>query len=387
MRALAGLAATGLLALPLAALGASPAAADDLAPLKSAGATAVNGEYIVVLEDDVTVAEVTGGDGVGVAASDIEHVYDTVLNGFSAELDDAELHRLRAEPGVAYVEEVGEVNLSAVQNNPTWGLDRIDQTNLPLSNSYSYDYTGDGVSVYVIDTGIAPNHPDFGGRASIAFDAYGGNGVDGNGHGTHVAGTVGSATYGVAKEVDLYGVKVLSNSGSGTTAGVIAGVDWVGANADGPSVANLSLGGGASLALDQAVNRLAASDVFVAVAAGNSAAPASGSSPARAAGVTTVAASTRTDTSASYTNYGPSVQLYAPGSAITSTWTGNSTYTGNGTSFASPHVAGAAALYKEANGEAGQSTVQNWLVGNASAGVLSGVPAGTPNLLLNVSGL
>ncbi|MFC7328718.1 S8 family peptidase [Marinactinospora rubrisoli] len=375
----------GLLALPLVVLGAGAAGAEDLAPLTTAGAAGVDGEYIVVLEDDLSPRTVSAAD-IGIQAGDVAYTYDAALNGYAAALTEAELAEVRASSQVAYVEQVAEVHALDIQQNATWGLDRIDQAGLPLSTTYEYDYTGAGVSAYIIDTGIVPNHPDFGGRAQVAYDATGGNGIDGNGHGTHVAGTIGSATYGVAKETELYGVKVLSDSGQGTTAGVIAGVDWVAANAPADSVANLSLGGPASTALDNAVNALSASGVFVAVAAGNETQNASNVSPARASGVTTVAASTSTDASASYTNYGSAVDIYAPGSSITSTWT-NGTRSISGTSMASPHVAGAAALYKEARGDDAQATIQNWLRSNASSGVLSGVRSGTPNLLLNVSAL
>ncbi|RCV48962.1 peptidase S8 [Marinitenerispora sediminis] len=377
--------AAGLLALPLVVLGAGSAGAEELAPLTTAGAAGVDGQYIVVLEDDLSPRSVTAAE-IGIKAGDVTYTYDDALNGYAAELTPAELTAVRSSSEVAFVEQVAEVHALDTQQNATWGIDRIDQTNLPLSRTYTYDYTGAGVSAYIIDTGIVPNHPDFGGRAQVAYDAYGGNGIDGNGHGTHVAGTIGSTTYGVAKEVELYGVKVLSNSGSGTTAGVIAGVDWVAGNAPANSVANLSLGGPASTALDNAVNALSASGVFVAVAAGNETQNASNVSPARASGVTTVAASTSTDASASYTNYGSAVDIYAPGSAITSTWI-TGTRSISGTSMASPHVAGAAALYKDAVGDNSQSTIQNWLRSNASSGVLSGVRSGTPNLLLNVSAL
>ncbi|MFL1380231.1 MULTISPECIES: S8 family peptidase [unclassified Nocardiopsis] len=379
-RTVLGFVAAGALSLPLALSGAVSAGADDLAPLYTS-TDAVAGEWFVVLEESIGTASVTPR-ALGIESGDINHTYEEVFDGYSATLTAAEVQELRAQDGVAYVEQVGVAHTTV-----TWGLDRIDQEDLPLDDSYTTTADGAGVSAYIIDTGIDPSHPDFEGRASSAFDAYGGEGFDGNGHGTHVAGTIGSATYGVAPAAELFGVKVLSDSGSGTYADVIAGIDWVAANAPENSVANLSLGGPASQAVDDAVNALADSGVFVAVAAGNEGQNAGNVSPARAERVATVGASDRNDATAYFSNFGPAVDIYAPGVAIESTVPGGGVAAFSGTSMASPHVAGAAALYKSANGDADQDTVLDWLVTNGSQDKLSGVPSGTVNILLNVQGL
>jgi subtilisin family serine protease len=236
----------------------------------------------------------------------------------------------------------------------------------------------------VIDTGIRTTHTQFGGRASNVFDAFGGSGADCNGHGTHVAGTIGGSTYGVAKSALLRGVRVLDCNGSGSTSGVIAGVDWVRNNRINPAVANMSLGGGASSSLDTAVNNLANSGVAIAVAAGNSNTDACTQSPARAASAITVGSTTTTDARSSFSNFGTCLDLFAPGSGILSSWFSSDTATAtlSGTSMASPHVAGAAALYKQANPSATASTIRNALVNNATTNVITGAGTGSPNRLL-----
>ncbi|WDZ90039.1 S8 family peptidase [Nocardiopsis sp. HUAS JQ3] len=379
-RTVLGLAAAGALSVPLALSGAVSAGADELAPLHTVGSSAT-GDYFVVLEDTLSAASVTPSS-LGISSDQVNHTYDEVVNGYSASLSAQEVRELRGQSGVAYVEEVGVAHTTV-----TWGQDRIDQEDLPLDGSYGTTGDGAGVSAYIIDSGIDASHPDFGGRASSAFDAYGGDGGDGNGHGTHVAGTIGSATYGVAPAADLFGVKVLDDNGSGSYDDVIAGIDWVAANAGPNAVANMSLGGPASPTLDEAVNSLAASGVFVAVAAGNEGQDAGNTSPGGAEGVTTVGASDATDAAAYFSNHGPSVDIYAPGVDVESTVPGGGTDSYDGTSMASPHVAGAAALYKSVNGDDDQATIQDWLVSNAGVDKLSGVPSGTVNLLLNVQGL
>jgi subtilisin family serine protease len=243
------------------------------------------------------------------------------------------------------------------------------------------------VTAYVIDTGIATGLADFGGRASNVYDALGGTGADCNGHGTHVAGTIGGATYGVAKSVQLRGVRVLNCSGSGSTSGIIRALDWVRANAVKPAVANMSLGGGRSTSLNTAASNLANSGVFLAVAAGNESQNACNVSPASAASAYTTAASASNDTRASFSNYGSCVDGYAPGVSVKSDWYTGGTNTISGTSMASPHVAGVGALYKSANGDASSATVASWINSNAASGVIRSNPSGTPNRLLNKRGL
>ncbi|HEX5833184.1 MAG TPA: S8 family peptidase, partial [Pyrinomonadaceae bacterium] len=315
----------------------------------------VENNYIVVLNDAVvgekglySIAPYIAEELAATHRGKLKHVYKNALNGFAVEMSPADAERLSEDFRVAFVEEDGVVTLDATQSNPPWGLDRIDQRSRPLSGTYTFNWTGAGVFAYVIDTGILTSHTQFGGRAANVFDAFGGNGQDCNGHGTHVAGTVGGSTYGVAKSVNLRGVRVLNCSGSGTNSGVIAGVDWVRVNRQNPAVANMSLGGGASSALDTAVNNLSNSGVAIAVAAGNSNTNACNSSPARAANAITVGSTTSTDARSSFSNFGSCLDLFAPGSGILSAWIGSTTATRtiSGTSMASPHVAGVAALYK-----------------------------------------
>jgi subtilisin family serine protease len=352
--------------------------APSAAPLLSAGANGIEGQYIVVVKEGADPRSVAAVAGV-----EPGYVYTAALNGFSASLNDGQLNALRHNKNVELIEQDQEATVTATQSGATWGLDRIDQVSRPLSGTYTYTNTASTVYAYIIDTGILPSHSNFGGRAAVSYDALGGNGVDCNGHGTHVAGTIGSTTYGVAKSVRLRGVRVLNCSGSGSFSGIIAGIDWVRLNRTNPAVANLSLGGGYSASLNTAVTNLANSGVFVAVAAGNENQLACNVSPASAPAVTTVASSTSTDAKSSFSNYGSCVDLYAPGSSITSTWSNGGTNTISGTSMASPHVAGVAALYKGTYGNASQATIDSWIKTNSSANVITGNPSGTPNRLLN----
>ncbi|HWK90353.1 MAG TPA: S8 family peptidase [Longimicrobium sp.] len=361
---------------PVASRSAGPA------PLLSAGANAIDGSYIVVVEEGADPRAVAAIAGVNP-----NHVYTAAVNGFSAELNAGQLNALQHVAGVEYVEEDQVFTATTTQSNATWGIDRIDQRSLPRSTTYNYTATASGVYAYVIDTGIYTSHSQFGGRATNVYDALGGSGQDCNGHGTHVAGTIGSATYGVAKAVRLRGVRVLGCSGSGSTSGIIAAVDWLRNNRTNPAVANMSLGGGYSSTLNTAVNNLANSGVFIAVAAGNENQNACNVSPASAGSATTVASSTSSDAKSSFSNYGSCVDLYAPGSSITSTWLNGGTNTISGTSMASPHVAGVAALYKATYGNASSSTIDSWIKSNATANVITGNPSGTPNRLLYKSTL
>jgi len=340
-------------------------------------------EYIVVLKDEVSDV---GGEAARLAAAHgatTHETYDAVLHGFSAHMNAAAASAIARNPNVAYVEQDQVMTADATQSpTPSWGLDRIDQHPLPLSNSYTYNTTASNVYAYIIDTGIQTSHPDFGGRAAAVYDAFGGNGQDCNGHGTHVAGTVGGRTYGVAKLVHLRALRVLNCSGSGSVAGIISALNWLATHHVNPAVANMSLGGGFSSSLNTASTNLVNSGVYLAVAAGNSNANACNYSPASAAGVLTVAASTKTDAKASYSNYGSCVEIYAPGSNITSDWLGGGINTISGTSMATPHATGVAALYKATFGNAAAATITSWIVNNATANVIIGNPVGTPNRLL-----
>lgn len=346
---------------------------------RDTGGRPIPDSYIVVLRDDVDAQAVVAMSGVAPS-----YVYTDVLNGFAATLSAEQVRALRGNPMVKYIEQDQEFSITVNQFNATWGLDRINQRNRPLDGRYSYGYTGSPVYAYVIDTGIRTAHSEFQGRASNVYDAFGGNGQDCNGHGTHVAGTVGGRIYGVAKQVRLRGLRVLNCSGSGSTSGIISAVDWLRRNHVKPAVANLSLGGGYSASLNTAVNNLSNAGVFVVVAAGNSNANACNASPASAANAYTVAASTSSDAKASFSNWGSCVNIYAPGASITSAWhTSNSALnTISGTSMAAPHVAGVAALIKHRYGDLSASSVASYLNSAATANVISGNRTGTPNRLL-----
>lgn len=349
--------------------------------------------YIVVLEEWATGEPGENSNAEAVASElgivyggKIDKIFKHALNGFSVEMNENQAEKLSEDPRIKFVEEDGEVFANTTQTGATWGLDRIDQRDRPMDGNYNYTPTGSGVNAYVIDTGIRRTHAQFGGRAFVGYDAIGDgqNTNDCNGHGTHVAGTVGGSTYGVAKAVRLYAVRVLNCSGSGSNSGVIAGVDWVKNNHVKPAVANMSLGGGASSALDTAVNNAIAAGVTFAVAAGNDNVDACNSSPARVANAITVGSTTSTDARSSFSNFGTCLDIFAPGSSITSAWYTSDTATNtiSGTSMASPHVAGVAALYLQGNTAASPSTVRNEIVNTSSTSKLTGIGTGSPNRLL-----
>ncbi|MBH5334771.1 S8 family peptidase [Streptomyces pactum] len=378
-----------LLAVPTAlvpAVGAAASSGKDATPAplvsveKAEAGTAIPSNYIVTLKPGVDAKKLTGEKKVKA-----KHVYK-VLNGFSAKLSGDQLDALRRSDKVAAIEEDQTYRADATQYNAPWGLDRIDQRS-GRDGAYNYTRNGSGVTAYIIDTGIDTAHSDFGGRARNVFDAFGGNGADCHGHGTHVAGTVGGNTYGVAKGVQLRGVKVLNCQGSGSTSGIVAGFDWVRQNAVKPAVANASLGGGYSTALNNAATNLANSGVHLAVAAGNENQDACNVSPASASGTITVAASDSSDRKASFSNYGSCTDLYAPGVSITSARMGGGSTSMSGTSMASPHVSGVAALYKSNYGDASSATVNQWLTSNATTNVIGGNVGSTPNRLLFKAGL
>jgi len=350
---------------------------------------AVPGQYLVVFRDARVAKDAVDTEADGLARSHGGRVFATwrhAVRGFAAYLSAAQAQALAQDPRVAWVEEDAEVHADTTQTGATWGLDRIDQRNLPLDGSYTFNVNGTGVNAYIIDTGIRVTHTEFGGRASGAFTAVNdGNGTnDCNGHGTHVSGTVGGATFGVAKNVRLFAVRVLDCNGSGTTAGVISGVDWVTNNHLSPAVANMSLGGGASATLDQAVQNSINSGVTYAIAAGNSNADACTQSPARVGAAITVGASDINDVRATFSNFGTCVDIFGPGVNITSSWATSDTATNtiSGTSMATPHVTGTAALFLQANPSATPAQVASALVSNATVGVLASVGTGSPNRLL-----
>ena len=342
--------------------------------------------YIIVFEDRIEDVDRAAGELLGLSRGQLKHLYKSALKGFAAQITDVEAARIAQDPRVKYVEEDGEISLDTTQSGATWGLDRVDQRNLPLDGSYTYNTTASNVHAYIVDTGIHTSHNDFGGRASIGYDAVGDgqNGQDCNGHGTHVSGTVGGATYGVAKAVALVAVRVLDCSGSGTTSGVIAGVNWVAGNAIHPATANMSLGGGASQSLDDAVNGAINSGVTFCIAAGNSNADACNYSPSRVAAAITVAATDSTDTRASFSNWGTCVDIFGPGVNITSDWYSSNTATNtiSGTSMATPHTTGVSALYLANNPSASPSTVASALINNATSGIVKSAGTGTPNRML-----
>jgi len=357
----------------------TPAASAEVKIVDAGGSTAIADSYVVVFKNGTVSAQGASAlvDALAArAGAEVDFRYRSALRGFAGSMSEGAAKSLAADPAVAYVAQNHTVKATADQPNPpSWGLDRIDQRDRHPDKNYQYATTADNVNAYILDTGIRTTHTDFGGRATFDFNAVDGNNTDCNGHGTHVAGTVGGSAHGVAKAVKLHAVKVLDCAGSGTMAGAAAGVDWVTANAVKPAVANLSLGGGASTVLDDAVRASIASGITYAVASGNEGVDACATSPARVSEAITVNAVDNQDTKASFSNYGPCTDLFAPGVDITSTWNGSDTATNtiSGTSMAAPHVTGAAALHLATNPGATPRQVRHEVV----------TILGTPNLVTN----
>lgn len=381
----------GVVALSLVVFPPGSALAQGQGPATSPAGPDGGGResFIVVLKEGaVGRAAPVAAEHATRFGADVRYVYEHALKGYAAQLDPSLVGALAADARVAYVERDGVATTMATQTGATWGLDRIDARS-GLDNSYVYTNTGTSVTAYIIDTGIRYDHTDFGGRATFGYDSFGGDGKDCNGHGTHVAGTVGGTTYGVAKGVTLKAVRVLDCGGSGTWSGVIAGIDWVVIDHNGtPAVANMSLGGGANSAVDDAVRGMIKDGVATAVAAGNGnragiAQDACKSSPARVTEAMTIGATDKADKKTSWSNYGNCVDWFAPGAGITSAWHTSTTDTNtiSGTSMATPHTAGVAALYLESNKTAAPEQVRNVLYDLTTKGVVTSSKTANNHLL------
>lgn len=357
------------------------ACGDAQLPLSPAGATSSTNPItnsllkpgrtmIVTLRPGVDASSVARDHGV-----QVDYRYATVLNGFAGLISDAARAGLLRDSRVVRLDLDQDFSVEAggAESNATWGLDRVDQRDNVLDHMYQYNTTGKGVTAYIIDTGVRYTHNDFGGRARFGYDAFGGDGSDCQGHGTHVAGTVGGRIYGVAKDVDLVSVRVLNCYGAGTTATILAGLDWIAGHATLPAVGNMSLGGGADSLVDAAVQKVIAAGVSMAVAAGNSAGDACNYSPARVPEAMTIGATNLLDESASWSNWGDCVDWFAPGVSITSDAYGSddATATKSGTSMASPHTAGAAALILEADPTATPLQVSSTLASWTTKGIVT----------------
>ena len=357
----------------------------------------IQDQYIVVFKPDAmnqTMQSLSAGAGMQAAVTstvnalsksyraEVTQKFSAALQGGVFRMDEKMAKKLANHPSVAFVEPDEEISIFGTQNNPTWGLDRVDQRSSSLDSKYVYDTTASNVNVYVIDTGVNA-HSDFGGRVYNGYDFIDNdsNSSDCQGHGTHVAGTIASSTYGVAKSARVYGVRVLNCQGSGSNSGIISGMDWVAQNHSKPAVANMSLGGGASSAVDNAVSNLVSAGVVTVVAAGNDNSNACNYSPARASSAITVGSTAQGDSRSSFSNWGNCVDIFAPGSDITSTSMSGGATTMSGTSMASPHVAGVAALYLADNPNASPSQVEQALESNATSNAV-GNPNGSPNLLV-----
>lgn len=350
----------------------------------------IKNQYIVILNKDVGSSNEFAQGIAKQHGGKVLQTYDAVLKGFAIYLPDvagtAFVEAMKKNPKVVSIENDTIMKVDATtQSNPDWGLDRIDQRNLPLDSAYSYLQTGSGTTAYIVDTGILSTHQQFSGLVLSGYTAISdGNGTsDCHGHGTHVAGTVGGSTYGVAKNVSLVPIRILGCDGSGASSNVIAGLDWILKNGKKPAVVNMSLGGEANTSLDSAVENLFNNGYVMVVAAGNSNTDACSSSPARVSKAITVAATDNTDTRASYSNYGSCVDIFAPGSQINSSWIGSNTATKvlNGTSMATPHVVGVVAEMLQSTPTATPQTISTNLLNQASSNVVKN-PSGSPNRLL-----
>jgi len=378
------LVAVAALALAACQDASAPAVSNDGPLFAAGGGQVVPGQFIVTVRDGADATTVASDHGV-----QPRYVYSHALNGFAGSMSDAARDGLLRDARVSRVEPDGIAYASTTQTGATWGIDRIDQRALPLSTTYSYTNTGATVNAYIIDTGIRLTHSEFAGRVISGYDAVdGGLADDCNGHGTHVAGTVGGAKYGVAKGVTLVAVRVLDCGGSGSWSGVIAGMDWVTANHLTPATANMSLGGGASVSVDDAARRMIASGVATGIAAGNGniagiAQDACKYSPARVAEAMTIGSTTKTDAKSSFSNYGTCVDWFAPGSGITSSWYTSdvATNTISGTSMATPHVVGVAALYLQSNPGASPQTVRDALYAATTKGIVTSSKMANNHLL------
>ncbi|MFC7546262.1 S8 family peptidase [Plantactinospora sp. GCM10030261] len=384
----------------LAATAAPAVAQPPEGTIRSAGgAAAVTGSYLVVYKDSVVARQRVGDISRGLAARHqgaVARSYEAVLRGFEFRGSERMARRVAADPAVAYVEQNQRVRVAGEQINPTWGLDRINQRNRPLDVRYTYPRQAGTVHAYVLDTGIRFSHAEFGGRAVSGYDFVDNDAdaSDCDGHGTHVAGTIGGTTYGVAKGVTLVGVRVLNCEGSGTWAGVVAGIDWVTAHAVRPAVANMSLGGGPSQIVDDAVRNSIRSGITFGLAAGNgdefgNRLNACGSSPARVTEAVTVGATDVYDYAATFSNYGSCVDLLAPGVDVTSAWVTGDQATArlDGTSMATPHVVGAAAILLAGHPDWTPQQIRDQLLADSTTGLVMNPGSGTPNNLLYVAPL